>query len=163
MTGGQYVAAFVERDEDGTFYVRTIHSEGGDGDKIEVKELSKPLSEYAKDNGLSAGEALKSIRWIMRFNLEDRSVSHNDLYFQNVKNSQNYGDVRLRVFISFDKDHDGSEAKSDEARIDLGIDYVPLDHTWVGAKLGIFALSKKNEDHTKNGYADFRNFAVKEL
>ncbi len=39
-----------------------------------------------------------------------------------------------------------------ESFTDAGVEYTPSDHTWVGAKVGIYALSGAME---KGGYADF--------
>ncbi|MBO5620092.1 MAG: glycoside hydrolase, partial [Butyrivibrio sp.] len=145
MTGGQYVAAFIEKDETGKYYVKTIHSEGDDEHNSEATDLSELFENYVKESGLSLEDALKSIKWIMTF-------TGADTYFQNVTHSPEVEDMKLKVCISFD----GIKM------FDLGIDYTPSDHTWVGAKLGIFALSLggNNKDH---GHADFKNFIVEEL
>jgi len=45
-----------------------------------------------------------------------------------------------------------SYSTEDGTFTDLGINFTPSDHTWVGAKTGIFALSAKD---SKGGYADF--------
>ena len=152
MMGGQYVAAFVQRDDDGEYYVRTIHSEGDDDDKTEVVDLSVPLKQIASENGYSVDFALKNIRWIMTFTGE---TSH----FSNVSNDPGVEDMKFRVYLSFDEiqkfntNGDAPEA----VYIDLGIEFTPSDHTWVGAKIGLFALSGGylRED---GGYADFRCF-----
>ncbi|WP_022768754.1 glycoside hydrolase family 43 protein [Butyrivibrio sp. NC2007] len=145
MTGGQYVAAFIEKDIAGKYYVRTIHSEGDDTHKSEATDLSELFENYVKDSELSLEDALKNIKWVMTF-------TGADTYFQNVTKSQEAEDMKLKVCISFDG----------VKMFDLGIDYTPSDHTWVGAKLGIFALSLggNNKDH---GHADFKNFIVEEL
>ena len=44
---------------------------------------------------------------------------------------------------------------------DLSVNFEPLDHTWVGAKIGIFALSKNAAKDP--GFADFHYVTVKEL
>lgn len=41
---------------------------------------------------------------------------------------------------------------------ELGFTFVPSDHTWVGAKLGLFSVALDNEDN--HGYADFEYFKV---
>ena len=145
MTGGQYVAAFIEKDETGKYYVKTIHSEGDDAHKSETTDLSEFFESYVKESGLSLEDALKSIKWVMTF-------TGADTYFQNVTHSPEVEDMKLKVCISFDG----------VKMFDLGIDYTPSDHTWVGAKLGIFALSGgcDNKDH---GHADFKSFIVEEL
>lgn len=145
MTGGQYVAAFIEKDEKGKYYVKTIHSEGDDAHKSEATDLSELFENYVKDSGLSLEDALKSIKWVMTF-------TGADTYFQNVIHSPEVEDMKLKVCISFDG----------VKMFDLGIDYTPSDHTWVGAKLGIFALSGGSENK-EHGHADFKSFIVEEL
>lgn len=43
---------------------------------------------------------------------------------------------------------------------DIGMTFVPSDHTWVGAKVGIFALA---ESTSQGGYADFEYVRTKKL
>ena len=147
MTGGQYVAAFIEKDETGKYYVKTIHSEGDDAHKSEAVDFSELFENYVKDSGLSLENALKSINWIMTF-------TGGDTYFQNVTHGSDEADMKLKVYLSFEKTKD--------IMIDLGIDYTPSDHTWVGAKLGLFALSL-GSDNKECGYADFKSFTLEEL
>ncbi len=156
MTGGQYVAAFIERDESGEYFVRTIHSEGGDKDKSEVVDLSVPLKKLADDKKLSLEEAAHSIKWVMTFTGEDT-------YFQNVSPGPGQDPMKLRVYISFDncKGFDPN-TDNENSMTDLGIEFTPSDHTWVGAKLGIFAISSGDESK-QCGHADFKSFIVEEL
>ena len=147
MTGGQYVAAFIEKDETGKYYVKTIHSEGDDAHKREAVDFSELFESYVKDSGLSLEDALKSINWIMTF-------TGGDTYFQNVTHGSDEADMKLKVYLSFEKTKD--------IMIDLGIDYTPSDHTWVGAKLGLFALSL-GSNNKECGHADFKSFTLEEL
>ncbi len=147
MTGGQYVAAFIEKDETGKYYVKTIHSEGDDAHKSEAVDFSELFESYVKDSGLSLENALKSINWIMTF-------TGGDTYFQNVTHGSDEADMKLKVYLSFEKTKD--------IMIDLGIDYTPSDHTWVGAKLGLFALSL-GSNSKECGHADFKSFTLEEL
>jgi beta-xylosidase len=147
MTGGQYVAAFIEKDEKGKYYVKTIHSEGDDAHKSEAVDFSELFESYVKDSGLSLEDALKSIKWIMTF-------TGGDTYFQNVTHGSDEADMKLKVYLSFEKTKD--------IMIDLGIDYTPSDHTWVGAKLGLFALSL-GSNSKECGHADFKKFTLEEL
>ena len=147
MTGGQYVAAFIEKDETGKYYVKTIHSEGDDAHKSEAVDFSELFESYVKDSGLSLENALKSINWIMTF-------TGGDTYFQNVTHGSDEADMKLKVYLSFEKTKD--------IMIDLGIDYTPSDHTWVGAKLGLFALSL-GSNNKECGHADFKSFTLEEL
>lgn len=156
MTGGQYVTAYVERDENGEYFVKTIHSEGGDKDKCEVVDLSVPLKKLADDKKLSLEEAAHSIKWVMTFTGEDT-------YFQNVSPGPGQDPMKLRVYLSFDncKGFD-PDTDNENSMTDLGIEFTPSDHTWVGAKLGIFAISSGDECK-QCGHADFKSFIVEEL
>lgn len=156
MTGGQYVAAFIERDEKGEYFVKTIHSEGGDSDKKEAIDLSVPLRTLASDNKLSIDEAISNIKWVMTF-------TGGETYFQNVTRSPEQEPMKLRIYLTFDRCI-GFDPDDDNKlpMTDLGIEFTPSDHTWVGAKLGIFALSKGTCKDLK-GYADFKSFVVEEL
>ena len=156
MTGGQYVAAYVERDENGEYFVKTIHSEGGDKDKCEVVDLSVPLKKLADDKKLSLEEAAHSIKWVMTFTGEDT-------YFQNVSPGPGQDPMKLRVYLSFENCNGfDPDAGNTNTMTDLGIEFTPSDHTWVGAKLGIFALSSGDESK-QCGHADFKSFIVEEL
>ena len=156
MTGGQYVAAYVERDENGEYFVKTIHSEGGDKDKCEVVDLSVPLKKLADDKKLSLEEAAHSIKWVMTFTGEDT-------YFQNVSPGPGQDPMKLRVYLSFDNCNGfDPDTGNGNTMTDLGIEFTPSDHTWVGAKLGIFALSSGDESK-QCGHADFKSFIVEEL
>ena len=156
MTGGQYVAAYVERDENGEYFVKTIHSEGGDKDKCEVVDLSVPLKKLADDKKLSLEEAAHSIKWVMTFIGEDT-------YFQNVSPGPGQDPMKLRVYLSFENCNGfDPDAGNRNTMTDLGIEFTPSDHTWVGAKLGIFALSSGDESK-QCGHADFKSFIVEEL
>ena len=77
-----------------------------------------------------------------------------DTYFQNVTHGSDEADMKLKVYLSFEKTKD--------IMIDLGIDYTPSDHTWVGAKLGLFALSL-GSNSKECGHADFKSFTLEEL
>ena len=156
MTGGQYVAAFIERDEKGEYFVKTIHSEGGDSDKTEAIDLSVPLRTLTCDSKLSVDEAISNIKWVMTF-------TGGETYFQNVTRSPEQEPMKLRIYLTFDRCI-GFDPDDDNKlpMTDLGIEFTPSDHTWVGAKLGIFALSKGPCKDLK-GYADFKSFVVEEL
>ena len=46
-------------------------------------------------------------------------------------------------------------------RVKVETDFMPSDHTWVGAKIGLFANIAATE--SKNGYADFEYIHVEAL
>ncbi len=161
MTGGQYVAAFIKKDENGDYFIMAVESEGGDDDKKETVTFSRPLAEVISGLDISTKEAIKSLRWTMEFTGEgstERTVTSEDLYFANVNGGEK---VTLKVFLSIGTGKATDDGNSlPNKKIDLGISYTPSDHTWVGAKLGLFALTGAHESH---GYADFKHFIVKEL
>jgi beta-xylosidase len=156
MTGGQYVAAFIERDENREYFVKAIHSEGDDNAKTEVVDLSLPLKKTVEENNESFDYALKNIKWIMTF-------TGGETYFQNVTPKPDSEQMKLKVYLSFDRTlmfEPGAD--NENVMIDLGIDFTPSDHTWVGAKLGIFALASGTGNEPE-GYADFKSFVVEEI
>ncbi len=152
MTGGQYVSAFIEKDEKGNYHIKTIHSVGSDKDKKEVVDLDTDFWKHLYDNGLSLEEGLKRIKWIMSFTCKDDSLLSKDMYFQNVK-CEPGKEMSLKIYLSFDGVKvSGADESTEPLLIDLGVDYTPSDHTWVGAKLGIYSIS---HDIDSQGYADF--------
>ena len=85
-------------------------------------------------------------------NIEDSK----ELYFQNVHKPLMGKDPSLKIYISF-----GEESEEKRKWHDLGISYTPSDHTWVGAKLGIYCLGSKG--CLDPGYSDFYYVKTKEL
>lgn len=159
MTGGQYIAAFIELDDSGAYHIKTIQSQGKDTDKTEVTSLDASFAGYLRDNALSLDEGLKRIKWVMTFGEPSEGE---DLYFRNVSAGE---PPRLKIFLSFDGIMELTKERCtaedyEPVMIDLGVDYTPSDHTWVGAKIGIYALSSGSKP---GGYADFLSVAVKEI
>jgi beta-xylosidase len=159
MTGGQYLAAFIELDENDAYHIKAVKSRGQDGDKTEDTVLDASFAGYLRDNSLSLEEGLKSIKWVMTFG---EPKEGEDLYFRNVSDGE---PPRLKIYLSFEgieKPVKGGSAAGgyEPEMIDLGVDYTPSDHTWVGAKIGIFALAT---DKASGGYADFISVTVDEL
>ena len=141
MTGGQYITAYVER-TNGDLELKIAKSFGGDSDKKE-----EVLSSFALKDVLQDPEDI-SIR--MRFGY-DEEVSGVDLYYQDV--NVPYGGKNPHLSMEL--------VLPDGSLKDLSVNFEPLDHTWVGAKIGIFALSK-NADKDP-GFADFHYVTVNEL
>ncbi len=143
MTGGQYMAAFLEKEKEG-FKVKVIQSTGGDKDKKEeiLKEIIIP-------------DIKERVLFRMTFSLEDVIGDSEKLYFQNVKEPFGGKNPSLKIALA-PVDEKGNTLDY----VDLGIEYTPSDHTWVGAKLGIFALGKDIEDC---GFADFESVTTREL
>ncbi len=159
MTGGQYVAAFLEKYESGTCYVKTVLSAGGDSDKVENTVFCKSLTELLPQGLSLQDENLKHLKWLMTFECCDKEREKENLYFANVNNCN--VKLKMKLIIEDVETVDGADIKQD-AMIDLGVDYTPSDHTWVGAKLGLFALAKNGTVHS-SGFSDFRNFTVEEI
>ena len=141
MTGGQYITAYVER-TNGDLELKIAKSFGGDSDKKE-----EVLSSFALKDVLQDPEDI-SIR--MRFGY-DEEVSGVDLYYQDV--NVPYGGKNPHLSMEL--------VLPDGSLKDLSVNFEPLDHTWVGAKIGIFALSKNVAKDP--GFADFHYVTVNEL
>lgn len=70
-------------------------------------------------------------------------------------------DVTLRFALSEEQDKTVvrmSYQMGDSSFTDTGFSFMPADHTWVGAKIGLFSLSLDNEEG--HGYADFEYIKV---
>ncbi|RKM62343.1 glycoside hydrolase [Butyrivibrio sp. CB08] len=150
MTGGQYITAYVQKNED-SYILKIARSAGSDKDKFEVTEKELSLSGLANERAIDLSELIKDLTIRMTFKHEDEKASGEDMYYQDV--NVPYGG--REPVLSMDLILPDGEA------LDLGVTYTPLDHTWVGAKIGIYALCAGNpKDH---GYADFSYVRVDEL
>lgn len=143
MTGGQYLSAFLEKEND-EYFVVVINSEGQDDNKEEIIESKFSLSQYCEKKGISLDSAIKNILWKMEFSHEDKTLSSDDMYFQNVFKPLGGKNPVLKIYLQIGKDSSNL--------MDLGVSYTPSDHTWVGAKVGIYSLS---DNVDSKGYADF--------
>ena len=150
MTGGQYVFAAVKRFDDG-YKLLIAASEGGDTDKKEIVSEQLPLSELILSDGLTTEEAIKNVSFRLVFSHSDETLKSVDMYFLNVHEPLKGENPHLEIYISF------NDGKTEH---DLGVNYTPSDHTWVGAKVGVFALSNKKKCE---GYADVLSVTTKEL
>ena len=155
MTGGQYTAAYIENDG-GEYYVKVIESEGGDADKTDiVKNVLRLRDIFGKAKNGSEDDApdlwLKDLHFLMDFNCS-ADVDSRELYFQNAKCQDKERCASLTMSIS----------TGDGDKTSLDINYTPSDHTWVGAKIGIFALSCGNTAGADAGFADFKSVVVTE-
>ncbi len=141
MTGGQYVTAYVEK-ENGGLTLKVAKSKGGDSDKTEEILGSFNLKDIL--------DSSTEINIRMRFGY-DEEVKDVDLYYQDVNVPYCGKNPHLSMELVL---QDGKTK-------DLEVNFEPLDHTWVGAKIGIFALS--TIDCKDPGFADFNYVTVKEL
>ncbi|MBQ7615158.1 MAG: family 43 glycosylhydrolase [Butyrivibrio sp.] len=185
MTGGQYLTAYIEK-KDGEFYVCVAESEGSDTDKQEVIKNRWKLGELLSDGTQTdfdrradagiCSEAESNLAFRMIFTYKDREFDSQQLYFQNVKKPM-FGEnpsLSIELGIPYKKDiNTAKETAGDHSQsvsgcnpvsyVDLGVNYTPSDHTWVGAKLGIYALSGGDSAEgkpLKYGHADFTKFIV---
>ncbi len=136
MMGGQYVSLCAERDAGGLSIVLS-ESEGGDADKTEKVLFRERIAS-------SENEIPEKLTF--RLIYERESGDKSDLFFANVDAEKPV----LRMLWSADGEH----------FCDSTCRFVPVDHTWVGAKIGIFALSDQGAE---TGYADFLSVRVTEL
>jgi beta-xylosidase len=136
MMGGQYVSLCAERDAGGLSIVLS-ESEGGDADKTEKVLFRERIAS-------SENETPEKLTF--RLIYERESGDKSDLFFANVDAEKPV----LRMLWSADGEH----------FCDSTCRFVPVDHTWVGAKIGIFALSDQGAE---TGYADFLSVRVTEL
>ncbi len=150
MTGGQYITAYIKRSKDGSFSLCVSKSQGGDKDKKETVISSFDISErfgIDSDHNKNFEVTCKMV-----FDLAEK-VDSEKLYFGNVHEPFTGDNPHLKVYVKF--------GNSDEYH-DTGIDFTPSDHTWVGAKIGIYALGNMNNKDLC-GYADFLYVHTKEL
>ena len=163
MTGGQYVTAYIERQENDSFVLKVAESAGDDTNKTEnilsscnIKDIICDKNEETdKKHNESDPCPDFDITWKLEFglaNIEDST----ELYFQNVHKPLTGKEPSLKIYISF-----GEESEEKRKWHDLGISYTPSDHTWVGAKLGIYCLGSKG--CLDPGYSDFYYVKTKEL
>ncbi len=149
MTGGQYITAYVEKSSN-DYLLKTALSEGNDKDKKEVIKNEIPLSSITKGMLTDPLNVISNLTMRMSFSCEDDGVKSEDLYFRDVNDSYEGKEPCLSMALIL--------PNGDEK--DLGVKFTPSDHTWVGAKIGIYALAKGNcKEH---GYADFKSVVVTE-
>ncbi len=152
MMGGQYITAYIEREAD-SYIMKIAESEGDDDCKSETVKLSLDLllnhpNDCCFDKTQKTGY---EISFKMVFNLSE-NVDSEKLYFQNVHKPLNGKNPCLKIFYKI----------GDEEYKDTGVNFVPSDHTWVGAKIGIYAFGRRTTG-ASSGYADFLYAETKEL
>lgn len=155
MTGGQYITAYIEK-QGRTYKLKVAESEGGDTDKRESVKRIFDLDEMCRAAGASDADAVKNLKFRMVFDIPGRSFDSRELYYQNVKKPLGGADPVLRIELGIARTNGSNIWK------ELEVTYSPLDHTWVGARIGIYALSNKMPGE-ETGYADFKEVVVEEL
>ncbi len=153
MMGGQYALCCLKIREDGTACLVYAESEGGDGDKKEktLTEIPLPMTMGGKDP---------------REELTFRMIFARRSCYEITKEGQ----VRILKDEPEDLFYAGPEAEKPSLSIfwsadgeefhDSGCFFTPSDHTWVGAKIGVFALSSEAEE---GGYADLVSVRTRKL
>ncbi len=147
MMGGNYTSLHVQK-RDHEVRICLIESQGDDADKKEILKASFDIPESELSNltfrmifvRTSKAEVSEQGEVIIRNKEAD------DLYFCN----RNCETPELRMFW-----RTGNNPFQDS-----GCRFTPSDHTWVGAKTGLFALAGKNAEE---GVAEFLFVTVKEL
>ncbi len=179
MTGAQYLTAYIEREGD-QYFVCTAESEGNDQDKTEVVKSRIPLEEFWSTlSDHKRAFAVEELLFRMTFyneeefscRCEDNSnyehsgklTDMEDLYFRNVADKN----ITHAPVLHIELGTAGSDSTTDNDETDhvvykdLGVSFTPSDHTWVGAKLGIYALGKGSVQ-SFFGYADFHSVTIME-
>ncbi|MCR5229930.1 MAG: glycoside hydrolase 43 family protein [Solobacterium sp.] len=146
MMGGQYTALYVQR-EQGTCSVCLAESSGDDKTKTETVLASFEISPEDAADMTFRMVFVRSSKAEVSADGSIRMI-HNrkDLYFESVDSEK----PELRMFF---RSGQGSFT-------DSGCRFVPSDHTWVGAKTGIFAVSRKG---STQGCAEFVSVNTAEL
>ena len=160
LTGGQYVAVFVERVSEDKYLLKSIKSQGEDGNKSEKVLSEFDFQKVASGFGYSLKDALKELSFGLCFDCDDDKTSE-QMYFGNLDDDGLKPVLKVYLYIGKDKTEDTNTSEV-QKEYDLGIRYTPSDHTWVGAKLGIFAIGSKKTT-AACGYADFLSVVTSEI
>ena len=158
MTGGQYLAVYVERTGEKDYVLKTVNSAGGDADKSEETMTELDFNSLCSRFGYALENGLKNAAFILCFNTDDKTRKSESMYFGNVDDPSLK--PSLKISLSIDESFDGGKPEGNA--YDLGVKYTPSDHTWVGAKLGIFAISNRTRQ-CDYGFADFYSVVTTEL
>ena len=156
MMGGQYAALYARKNADGGTEIVYAESEGADKDKSEKILSVVPLAEAGTNEAGKDHEITFRMIFVRRSLADvtdegkvvfktDPSEAE-DLFFANAEAEK----PELFIFWSADGEHFR----------DSGCRYTPSDHTWVGAKIGLFALAEKQ---AKEGQADFLSVRTEKI
>ncbi len=151
MTGGQYITAYVEKGDLEDISIVVAQSFGGDNDKKEKEIYRKSFTLFCDENGISLEQGLKNLKFRMMFDCDEK-VKSEELYFRSVDDKGVVPSLNIILV-------------ADEKEMDLKVKYTPSDHTWVGAKIGIYASTRKSieERAYECGFSDFKYVHVEEL
>ncbi len=147
MMGGQYSTLYACR-QNGQRMICLAESEGDDADKKEIVKAVFDLTEKDFEDltlrMVFVRSSKASVSEQGEVKIED--ASSNDLYYCSC-------DSEKPVLRMFFRSGDG-EFKDSTCR------FTPSDHTWVGAKFGVFALARSE---AKSGIARFLSVRTEEL
>jgi hypothetical protein len=156
MMGGQYAALYARKNADGGMEIVYAESEGSDKDKSEKILSVVPLAEAGTNENGKAHEITFRMIFVRRsladvtdegkVVLKKDPSEAEDLFFANAEAEK----PELFIFWSADGEHFR----------DSGCRYTPSDHTWVGAKIGLFALAEKQAEE---GRADFLSVRTEKI
>ena len=146
MMGGQYTCLYVEK-EAGSYRMVLAESTGEDQTKTETVLASVQLP-----------DACRMVKFRMVFVRPDRAAV------------SPHGDVQIINPDAEDLYYSSYDAEKPELRMYYGVNggpmtdstcrFTPSDHTWVGAKTGLFATAKRNAEE---GSAVFLSVTISEL
>ncbi len=146
MMGGQYTALYAKK-EQGKCSVCLAESSGDDTAKTEnIRAVFEVCPEDLEDLTFRMIFVRRSKAEVSSDGTIEFSGPQNDLYFESVDSEK----PELRLFF---------KGKSGTFK-DSGCRFVPSDHTWTGAKTGIFAVSEKG---AAQGCAEFLSVKTAEL
>ena len=132
MMGGQYTCLYLEK-KDGQCRMVLAESQGDDKDKQEIVKASAAIAQECKTLKLrmvflrpAKGSVSK------QGEVEISNPNAEDLYFNNYDAPK----PELRMFYSVDEG----------PMCDSSCRFTPSDHTWVGAKTGLFVTACKGAE-----------------
>ena len=170
MMGGQYAALYVRRTADGGLEMVYAESEGSDKDKTEKILSAVPLAKASCPADPAGGACGKQTGEGSPAELSETEGNGNEITFRMIFVRRSLADVTDEGKVEFKMDPSEAEdlffANADAEKPELfifwsedgeqfhdsGCRYTPSDHTWVGAKIGLFALA---EGKAEEGRADF--------
>ncbi len=133
MMGGQYTAMYVEKQKDDAC-IYLVESEGGDKDKTETVKAAFEISKDVLSDLTFRMIFVRNKKAEISEQGEVKTINRTaeDLYF----NSYDAPKPELRLFWK----------AGNESFHDSNCRFIPSDHTWVGAKAGLFALSRRGAE-----------------
>ena len=147
MMGGQYTALYAEKNNDSA-RICLVESEGDDADKKEVLKSAFDIPVQELGDMTFRMTFIRTARADVsqQGTVTMKDAQAEDLWFNNYDGPK----PELRMFFKT-----GSGSFTDST-----CRFTPSDHTWVGAKTGLYAVKKKGAE---SGTAEFLSVEAKEL